>query len=240
MSSYTQKTVLITGAGGAVGRVVARHFADLGANLVLVDRAVEPLQTLTQQDGFPTVPSLLLAVDLGQPDAVSQMIREIEGRFGTIDLLAHIAGGFAMGDDVQAAPLEVYTQMMYINAQVTFVTCGLVARHMAEKGVKGAIVALLAKAGQRGARKMGAYTASKAAAERILQTMALELREQDIRVNGLMPSIIDTLANRRDMPTADFNKWVSPQHIAEIIAFLGSDAAAAISGDSLEVFHKVM
>lgn len=237
---YKQKTIMITGAGGALGRVVAQHFAQQGARLVLVDRSKEILQTLVDEYRVPKARYLLAAADLGKPNEVDKVIRAVERRFKTIDLLTHIAGGFTMGDPVHTAPLDVFTQMMYINAQVTFVTCGRVARHMVEKGVKGSIVAILAKAGQRGARKMAAYTASKAAAERIIQSMALELRENDIRVNGIMPSTIDTPANRRDMPTADFSKWVTPQQIADIIAFLGSDAASAITGDSIEVYHKVL
>jgi NAD(P)-dependent dehydrogenase (short-subunit alcohol dehydrogenase family) len=240
VTTYKQKTVMITGAGGAVGRVVARYFAEQGARLVLVDRSKDILQSLMDDYKVPKARYLLASADLGKPAEVEKVIRAVERRYKTIDLLTHIAGGFTMGDPVHTAPLDVFTQMMYINAQVTYVTCGLVARHMVDKGVKGSIVAILAKAGQRGARKMGAYTASKAAAERIIQTMALELSEHNIRVNGIMPSTIDTPANRKDMPTADFNKWVTPQQIADVVAFLGSDAASAITGDSLEVFHKVL
>jgi len=239
-TSYKQKTVMITGAGGAVGRVVAQYFAGQSARLVLVDRNKEALAALMEEYKVPKARFMLASADLGQPNDVDKVIRAVERRFKTVDLLTHIAGGFAMGDPVHTAPLDVFTQMMYINAQVTYVTCGRVARHMVEKGVNGAIVAILAKAGQHGARKMGAYTASKAAAERIIQSMALELSEHNIRVNGIMPSTIDTPLNRRDMPNADFTKWVTPQQIADIVAFLGSDAASAITGDSLEVYNKVL
>jgi NAD(P)-dependent dehydrogenase (short-subunit alcohol dehydrogenase family) len=236
---FTGKTILITGAAGNVGRAVVQKFAAEGANLALVDTKTEYLESMLKDTGL-SGHYLLLAGDLGKPEEADTVVTAAEKEFGTIDGMAHIAGGFASGEPVHTSPLSVFEKMMYLNAQLTYVIGGRVARHMVEKGIAGSIVCVLAKAGLRGGKNMGAYTASKAAAQRIMESMALELRESNIRVNGIMPSIIDTPANRREMPNADFSKWVQAAQVADIIAFLLSDASSAISGDSLEVYNRVM
>ena len=236
---FAGKTIFITGAAGNVGRAVVQKFAAEGANLALVDTKTEYLESMLKDVGI-SGSYLLLAGDLGKPDEADAAVIATEKEFGTIDGMAHIAGGFASGEPVHTSPLATFEKMMYLNAQLTYVIGGRVARHMVEKGVAGSIACVLAKAGLRGGKNMGAYTASKAAAQRIVESMALELRENNIRVNGIMPSIIDTPANRRDMPNADFSKWVQAAQVADIIAFLLSDASSAISGDSLEVYNRVM
>ena len=119
---------------------------------------------------------------------------------------------------------------MYLNARILFVTLGRVAKHMVDNNIQGSITTILAKTGLSGAKNTAAYAASKAAAQRIMESMALELKEHDIRVNGVMPSIVDTPANRESMPNADFSRWVTPEQIADTMAFLSSDGAEAISG----------
>lgn len=233
---FSGKTVMITGAAGAVGSAVVRKFAGEGANLVLVDLHREGAEKLAQDLGLSSV--LILAADMGQPDAADDAVTQAEARFGAIHALAHIAGGFAMGDPVHAGNIDVFERMIYLNARLTYVACGRVARSMVEKEVAGSIVAVLARSGLKGGKNMAAYTASKAAAQRIIESMAQELMPHNIRVNGIMPSTVDTPANRRDMPNADFSKWVSPTQLAEAIAFLSSDAASAITGESLGVYHK--
>jgi NAD(P)-dependent dehydrogenase (short-subunit alcohol dehydrogenase family) len=210
---FAGKTVLITGAAGNVGRAVVAKFAAEGANLVLVDSKQEYLESMRKETNIQS-PVLLVTGDLGKPEDTDAAVTAAEAKFGTIDILAHIAGGFAAGQPVHEAPLDVFEKMMYLNARLTFVVGGRVAKHMFEN------------------------TASKAAAQRIMESMALELRDNNIRVNGIMPSTIDTPANRKDMPNADFSKWVTTAQVADVIAFLASDASSSISGDSLEVYNK--
>lgn len=236
---FANKVVMVTGAAGNLGRAVVEKCAAEAAKLVLIDMKTEFLEKMLQDIGVAPDTALLLSGDLGKPDDADAIVKAAEEKFGTIDVLAHIAGGYAAGDAVHEAPLSVFEKMMYLNAQLTWVIGGRVAKHMVEKGVAGAIVAVLARAALRGGKGMAAYTASKAAAQRIIESMALELRDYNIRVNGVMPSIIDTPINRKEMPNADFSKWVSPAQLANVIAFLASDAASAISGDSLEVYNKV-
>jgi len=127
---------------------------------------------------------------------------------------------------------------MALNARSVYVTCGAAARHMVERGTAGSIVVVLARAALKGAKNQAAYTASKAAAQRVVESMAAELLDYGIRVNAVMPSTIDTPANRASMPNADFSRWVPPAQIADVIFFLASAAAAPISGDSIAVYGR--
>src|SRR5690606_26578292 len=140
---------------------------------------------------------------------------------------------------VHETDISVLEKQIYLNTRIVFITLGHVARYMLDKRVKGSMTVILAKTGLAGAKNTAAYAASKAAAQRIVESMALELREHDIRVNGVMPSIADTEANRKSMPNSDFSKWVTPEQIADTIAFLASDAASAISGQAIGVYNKV-
>jgi NAD(P)-dependent dehydrogenase (short-subunit alcohol dehydrogenase family) len=236
--SYKNQVVMVTGAGGNLGRAVCQYFAGEGAKLVMVDGRIENLRTAAEALQLPKTRFMLLTADLGKPKETDGVVKKAERKFRQIDVLVHTVGGFASGQPVHAGDLAVYEKMMYLNAQVTYVTLGRVAAHMVEKGTAGSIVAVLARSGLKGAPNMAAYTASKAAAERIVQSMAEELKGYNIRVNGVMPSTIDTPVNRKDMPNADFSKWVTPQQIAQVIGFLCSDAASAISGDSIAVYNK--
>lgn len=237
---FTDKVVMVTGAAGNVASGVLEVFAAEGAKLGLVDLNAERTRTAAQDANLKDDQYVVVEADISEPDAVKAAIQQIQDKFGAIDILIHTAGGFGMGDPVHALNMDVYEKMMFLNARLTYVTCGAVAAHMLENNKEGAIVSILAKAGLSGAKNMGAYTASKAAAERIVQSMAKELRDKNIRVNGIMPSIVDTPPNRKDMPDANFDKWVSPKQIADTAAFLASDDASAISGASVPVYNHVL
>ncbi|MCA9911818.1 MAG: SDR family oxidoreductase [Anaerolineae bacterium] len=238
MGQFAGKTVMITGAAGAIAGGVVEKFAAEGANLVLVDHSEDKLKQRVEAWGDALGEYRIVAGDLGKPEDVDLAIQQAEAAFGHIDVLAHIAGGFAMGDPVHEADISVFEKMIYLNARLTFITCGRVAKHMVEKGVQGCIIGITARPAQGAAPRMAAYAASKAAAQRILESMAKELMEHNIRVNGLAPSVVDTPANRADMPNADFSKWVTPAQIADTIAFLASDAASAISGQNIGIYNK--
>ncbi len=235
---FENKVVMITGAAGAIARGVVETFTAEGAKLALVDISEEGLQALIDDLDTPPAEYLLLTADLGKPDDVDAIVNKTVETFGQIDALAHTAGGFTMGDPVHALNMDAYSKMMYLNTTLTYVTLGRVARHMVEAGVEGSLVAILARSGLSGSAKMAAYTASKAAAQRIVESMSEELKEHGIRVNGIMPSTADTPANRDAMPNANFDNWVTPAQIADAIAFLCSDEARAISGQSLGVYNK--
>jgi NAD(P)-dependent dehydrogenase (short-subunit alcohol dehydrogenase family) len=233
---FDGKVVVISGGAGNLGRAVARRFAGAGAKLVLLDHSAERLEAFAHELGGDLIAE---AIDLNDAAAVDGLIGRIEARFGQIDVLAHTVGGFAAGKPVHENPYDVMEKMINLNVRPIYVFGGRVARHMVEKGVQGRIVVVLAKAALKGSANQGAYTASKAAAQRLVESMALELRDKGITVNGVAPSIIDTPPNRQDMPNADFSKWVTPDDLANAIAFLAAPSTRSVTGTTLEVYGRV-
>ena len=231
--TLTNKTYLITGASGNVGRAIARTFSQVGANLALVDMNTDALNALISEIGGDSARFKPYTADLGNPEAVDMLLSQIESDFGKLDGLVHTVGGFAMGDPVHAGKLDVFDRMMTLNARIVYLLAGKVASFMISKGIKGSISIMLARSGGKGAKNQAAYTASKAAATRIMESMAQELKEHGIRVNGVSPSIIDTPQNRSSMPNSDPNNWVSPAQIGDLMVFLATNEA--MTGANIEI-----
>lgn len=237
-AEFASKTVMVTGAAGALGRAVAARFAASGAKLVLLERAAANLDSLISELALAAERCLGVSADATDPASVDAALGQAAVHFGQVDVLVHTVGGYSAGQPVHQAGLDVWEQMIALNARSVYVTCGAVARHMVERGVAGSIVVVLARAALKGVKNQAAYTASKAAAQRVVESMAAELLDYGIRVNAVMPSTIDTPANRAAMPNADFSRWVPPAQIADVILFLASAAAAPISGDSVAVYGR--
>lgn len=235
MTDMTGKTILITGATGNVGSAVAKAFAATGAHLALVDMSADRTAQLIEALGGDTTRFLGFPADLSSPEAVDTLIHHVHDHFGGIHGLAHTVGGYAAGTPVHETGLDVFDRMMALNARLVYLVAGKVAAHMVAHHIPGSISVIVARAALKGATNMAAYTASKAAALRIVESMAFELREHHIRVNAISPSIIDTPPNRQSMPNADFSKWVQPAQIADLMTFLASDAASAITGAHIEI-----
>jgi len=236
---FTGKVVLITGASGNLGKAVSRRFASEGAQLVLVERNADKLTTLASDLGGDPANYLPVAGDLGIEADIDRVIAAVHEKWGHLDVLAHTVGGFEAGKPVHESPIEVLERMINLNVRPIYLVGGRVARYMVEHQISGKIVFVLARAALKGGANSAAYTASKAAAQRIMESMAAELKNNGINVNAVLPSTIDSPANRRDMPNADFSKWVTPDDVANAIAFLASDKASALHGVSLEVFGRV-
>jgi NAD(P)-dependent dehydrogenase (short-subunit alcohol dehydrogenase family) len=220
---FDKRTVMVTGAAGHLGRAVAKSFADLGANLVLLDLREEPAGA-----------HVFLSVDLRSADSVRAAVAKALERFGRIDVLCNIAGVFRMGPPIHETKDADWDFLFDVNAKSVLHTARAVVPAMLEAG-GGKIVNVGAYAAQKGAAAMGAYAASKSAVIRITETMAAELREKNINVNCVLPTIIDTPDNRAAMPQADPRRWVAPQDLAAVIVFLASDAARAIHGAAIPV-----
>jgi NAD(P)-dependent dehydrogenase (short-subunit alcohol dehydrogenase family) len=229
MTSST-RTVFITGAAGNLGRAIAAAFEARGANLVVVGRTKESLAAL----GAETERRLLVAADLLDPSALDSAVRLARARFGRVDVLCNIAGGFRMGWPVHETSDKDWDFLMDINARTLLHSVRAVVPQMIEAG-GGKIVNVGAFAAQKGAAQMGAYVAAKSAVIRLTETMAAELRDKNINVNCVLPTIIDTPENRAAMPKADPSRWVAPADLANVIVFLASDEARAIHGAALPV-----
>lgn len=230
-AEFDNKVVVITGADGNLGRAVAAAFARAQARLVLVGLRAQSLENAFGQSDAQQV---LVAADLTQRAGADAVVEQAIARFGRIDVLCNIAGGFRMGPAVHETPTEDWDFLFALNLRsVLHMAAAMVPGMLANGG--GRIVNVGAFAAARGVAHMGAYTASKSALARVTEAMSGELREQGIRVNCVLPSIIDTPENRAAMPDADPARWVSPHDLASAILFLASDRARAIHGACLPV-----
>lgn len=229
--SFEGKTVLVTGAAGNLGRAVCAAFAAAGASLVLMDRDEQSLRSAYSASDAR---SLLVGADLLDAASVARGVDAAIARFGRIEALCNIAGGFRMGHPVHETPGDTWRLMIDLNAGSIINTARAVVPGMLATGA-GKIVNIAAMAGLKGGADMGAYSAAKSAVIRLTESMAAELREKGINVNCVLPSIIDTPQNRAAMPDADPRSWVAPDALAEVILFLASDKARAIHGAAIPV-----
>ena len=227
----TKKIVLLTGAAGNLGSAVAQVFAHDGANLVLLDRSSLSDTALAALEPALCLP---IALDLCNAAQVLAAVDQAIARFGRIDVLCNLTGGFAMGQTVHETSDSAWDVMQDINVLTLRNTARAVVPQMLRQG-GGKIVNVGAYSAQRGLASMGAYIAAKSEVLRITEAMSAELRMKNINVNCVLPTILDTPQNRADMPDADPSRWVHPQDLARVIAFLASDAARAIHGAGVPV-----
>ena len=229
------QVVIVTGAAGNLGRAVARAFLTAGALLVLVDRSADRLPRLFPQLEGSEDHFLATSVDLTDVEAVEGMVREAIRRFGRVDVLVNAAGGWRGGTNVHETELDTWDYLLDLNVRTVLIASRAVIPHMLEQG-GGRIVNVAASAGLKGTARNGAYSAAKSAVIRLTESMAAELKKQDINVNCVLPNTIDTPQNRAAMPKADHGRWVEPEAIAEVILFLASDAARAVQGAVIPVY----
>ena len=229
-----QRSVMVTGAAGHLGRAVAAAFAAQGARLALVDRDQAALDAAFGAASANAGEPLLLAADLLDDAQVGAAVDRAVQNFGAIDVLCHLAGGFRMGEAVHETSNANWDFLFDINTRTLRNIARGVVPHMLAQGA-GRIVTVGAASASRGLAQMGAYTAAKSAAIRLTEAMSAELRERNINVNCVLPTIIDTPENRAAMPGADPARWVAPAALADVIVFLCSDAARAVHGAALPV-----
>ena len=225
---FAGHTVIVTGASGNLGGAVARAFAACEANVVLVARHVAALT------GVRPERQLAVPADLTrQPDGV-RVAAEGLARFGRIDVLCNVAGGFRMGPPVHETTDETWNFLLDLNVGTMLnMVRAVVPRMLAQGG--GRIVNVAANAALRGTAGMGAYCAAKSVVIRLTESMAAELRERNVNVNCVLPTTLDTPENRAAMPKADPSRWVRLDDLAQTIVFLASPGARAIHGAALPV-----
>ena len=223
------KVVVVTGASGALGKVVAETALARGAKVAGVDYA--PSQAPATMNRME-----LGGVDLSDTAAAKKAIDAVASHFGRLDALINIAGGFAFETVAEGDP-ETWQRMYALNVLTALNASRSALPHLAASR-SARIVNIGAIGGLQAGAGMGAYAASKAGVHRLTEALAAEWKGK-ITVNAVLPSIIDTPANRASMPKADFTKWVTPQELAEVILFLASDAASAVTGALIPVSGRV-
>ncbi|PSO17500.1 SDR family oxidoreductase [Bradyrhizobium sp. MOS003] len=223
------KVIVVTGALGALGKVVAEVAQSRGARIAGIDHA-------TSQRSATPESIEIGGVDLSDAAQAKAAVEMAAKHFGRLDALVNIAGGFAF-ETIGDGDIKTWQRMYALNVLTALNTSRAALPHLAASRA-GGIVNIGAIGALQAGSGMGPYAASKAGVHRLTEALASEWKGK-VTVNAVLPSIIDTAANRADMPKADFSKWVTPQELAEVILFLASDAASGITGALIPVSGRV-
>jgi NAD(P)-dependent dehydrogenase (short-subunit alcohol dehydrogenase family) len=223
------KIILITGASGALGKVVAELALKRGARVAGVDHAKSQIADTPDR-------MELGGVDLSDPAQAGQAIDAVAAHFGRLDVLINIAGAFSFETIAEGDP-KTWQRLYAINVLTALNASRAAIPHLV-KSSAGRIVNIGAMGALQAGAGMGPYAASKAGVHRLTEALAAELKGK-VTVNAVLPSTIDTPANRADMPKADFAKWVTAEELANVILFLAGDAASAVTGALLPVSGRV-
>lgn len=234
MKRSHKKTALITGATGQLGWAVANFLHDQGWRLLLLARNGQAMQL-----AFGHLSDVvLLDVDLTQREALIARVQAALGQEAHLDAVCHLAGGFHMGDGVDALSLPTWEYLLNLNTTSFLNLAAAVVPTLKQQGA-GHVVTVGAAAAARGQAHMGAYCAAKSALQRLTEALSAELKMHGINVNCVLPTMLDTPDNRAAMPDANPATWVQPKDLAEVIGFLISGGARAIHGAAIPVAGRV-
>jgi len=227
-TSNPKRTAIVTGANGGLGRIVTQAFLDAGMKVAGLARSVS-----SNDRARPDF--LGLSADLQDSASAGAAVRAVLQRFGRIDVLAHLVGGFDGGKTVIETDDSVLDRMLNLNLRPAFNVFRNVVPHMRRERF-GRIIAIGSRTAVEAQPLTGAYGASKAALVSLVQTLALENADRGITANVVLPSTIDTPANRAAMPEADPAKWVKPEQVAHLLLWLASDDASQTTGALIPIY----
>jgi NAD(P)-dependent dehydrogenase (short-subunit alcohol dehydrogenase family) len=225
----TDQTVLVTGGTGGLGAAVTRAFLDDGWRVVVPWIAERELERVQAHDRLE-----LVQADLFDPDAVANAV-QVAGP--SLRAAVNLVGGFAIHDRVHETPIETFEEQLRLNLRPTYLVCAAALPLLLAAG-GGALVCVSSRAARQPFSGAAGYVVSKAAVLALVDALDAEYRKDRIRVNAVLPSVIDTPFNRQSMPDADFETWVAPEEIARVIRFLCSDDASVTSGAHLPVYGR--
>jgi NAD(P)-dependent dehydrogenase (short-subunit alcohol dehydrogenase family) len=221
------KIALVTGADGGLGTQVTRALLNSGATVIGVSRSAQP--------NSDTPSLVVLAADLSSAEKAKSTVDGIATRFGRIDILAHLVGGFVGGKAIAETDDATFQRMFDLSLNSAFYVLRAVIPHMRRAG-NGLIVAIGSRAAEDPGPTVGAYSASKAALVSLIRTVALENKDLAITANIILPGTMDTPGNRQAMPGADTSKWVQPASVASLIVWLASEAGKDVNGAAIPVY----
>jgi NAD(P)-dependent dehydrogenase (short-subunit alcohol dehydrogenase family) len=231
MQNLSGRTFAITGASGNLGPTVRDVLVASGANVVLLDRSAHPQPS----DDAERVLGLG-GLDLTNPDVIGATLDQAKERFGTLDGLVALAGAFRPGGTSAEDGWSVWDMLLTANLRTVVAAIQALVPRLPANG--GRIVTIGARPAMVGTKGLAAYSASKAAILRLTESLSDELKARGVCVNCVLPSTIDTPQNRQAMPSADPSRWVPPEDIAQVIAFLLSDAARSVTGALIPVYGR--
>jgi NAD(P)-dependent dehydrogenase (short-subunit alcohol dehydrogenase family) len=221
------KVVLITGAKGGLGSFVTQRFLAAGATVVGTSRSIS-------QADFPEANFVALPVDFTKAGAAGKAVESVVSRFGKLDALVHLLGGFAGGQTVAETDDATWEQMCDLNLTSAFYVLRAAIPHLRKSG-RGRIIAIGSLTAVEPHAGLGAYVTFKAALTMLVRTVARENKDAGLTANVLLPGTMDTPTNRKSMPGADFSKWVRPGDVADLVLWLADDRAAHITGAVIPV-----
>jgi len=230
MKPLEGKVALITGATGGLGTVVTEAFLAAGAKVAGAARSIPP-------NGIRHPEFVAIAVELSTAEAARKLAEDVVGRFGRIDALVHVMGGFAGGKSVAETDDATFEQMLQVNYRAAFYMVRAVLPGMRERGA-GSILAVASRQGVEPSPMVGSYSASKAALVSLIRTVALENKDRSISANTVLPGTMDTPGNRAGDPHADRSQWVQPAQVAALLVHLATDAGAQITGAAIPVYGR--
>jgi NAD(P)-dependent dehydrogenase (short-subunit alcohol dehydrogenase family) len=230
MQPTNGKIALVTGASGGLGTHVTKALLDTGFGVV-------GLAPRIQQSDFDHPNFTALPASLDSLDAAKKVADTIMGRFGKIDVLAHLVGGFVGASSVADTDDATFQRMFDMNVNSAFHILRAVIPHMRKAG-GGRIVAIGSRAAENPGASVGAYSASKAALVSLVRTVAIENKDAGITANVILPGTIDTPVNRKAMPGADTSQWVQPAAVASLIVWLAGDAGKDVTGAAIPVYGR--
>jgi len=228
-----RQSAIVTGGTGGLGSAVVARLLDDGWRVVVPWVAEHELERVQEREGLE-----LVQADLFDADAVAGVVSLAAGK-GDAPLqgVVNLVGGFSMGDRVHETPIEEFEKQFRLNLRPTYLVVSAAVPHLLSAG-GGSIVCVGTRAAVQPFSGAAGYISSKAAVIAFAQAVAAEYKNDGIRCNAILPSVIDTPANRQSMPKADFDKWVKPAEIAGVISHLLSDASRPTSGAAIPVYGR--
>lgn len=224
------RVILVTGANGGLGASVTNAFLAAGDTVVGTSRSIQSFDV--ENPRF-----VAMASDLTDAASAAKLVELVNQRFHRIDALIHVMGGFAGGQTIAETGDATWDQMMNLNLRSAFNIFRPTIPRM-RAAARGRIVAIASRAAAEPAAKIAAYAASKAALVSLVRSAALENKDLGITVNAILPGTMNTEANRKADPQADFSRWVRPENVAALVVFLCSDAAADITGAAIPIYGQ--
>ena len=235
--SFKDKVVLVAGGTGGLGHAVSLAFLGEGAKVIVTYRDARGLEELKSEASLLSGTLEGAQVDVTDEAAVSGLVADIVAKSGRLDAVVNTVGGYAGGAKQWETESKVLERMLDLNLRSGFLLARAAVPVMLKQG-SGAVVNIAAKAAVDHGAGASAYAASKAAAVALMDCLAADVKGTGVRVNSVLPSVIDTAVNRQAMPDANFAIWPKPEEIAAVILFLASDAAQVVHGAAIPVYGK--